>query len=44
MSLPGPDLVADQELIAEVRGDGSPRFTMLTVMTKFLYLAGACPR
>jgi dihydroorotase len=30
--------VADQELIAEVRGDGSPRLTLLTVMTKFLYL------
>lgn len=37
-SLPGPNLVADQELIQRVRGDGSPHFTLLTVMTKMLYL------
>jgi dihydroorotase len=37
-SLPGPNLVADQEVVARVRGDGSPHFTLLTVMTKFLYL------
>ena len=34
----GPYLVADQELIQRVRGDGSPHFTLLTVMTKFLFL------
>ncbi len=37
-SMAGPNLVADQELIQRVRGDGSPHFTLLTVMTKFLYL------
>ena len=37
-SLAGPNLVADQELIQRVRGDGSPHFTLLTVMTKFLFL------
>lgn len=37
-SLPGPNLMADQELIQRVRGDGSPHLTLLTVMSKFLYL------
>lgn len=37
-SLPGPKLMADQELIQRVRGDGSPHLTLLTVMSKFLYL------
>ena len=37
-SMAGPNLVADQELIQRVRGDGSPHFTLLTVMTKFLFL------
>ena len=37
-SMPGPNLIADQELIQRVRGDGSPQFTLLTVMTKMLYL------
>ena len=43
VSLPGPNLVADQELIARVQGDGSPQFTLLTVLTKFLYLGWALP-
>jgi dihydroorotase len=37
-SMPGPNLVEDQENVHRVRGDGSPHFTLLTVMTKFLYL------
>jgi dihydroorotase len=37
-SMPGPNLVADQENVHRVRGDGSPQFTLLTVMTKFLFL------
>jgi dihydroorotase len=43
VSLPGPNLVADQELVARVRGDGSPQLTLLTVMTKFLYLGRSLP-
>jgi dihydroorotase len=43
VSLPGPNLVADQELIARVLGDGSPQLTLLTVMTKFLYLGWSLP-
>jgi dihydroorotase len=43
VSLPGPNLVADQELIADVLGDGSPQFSLLTVMTKFLYLGWGLP-
>jgi dihydroorotase len=38
LSLPGPRLVADQETVVEVRGDGSPQLTLLTVMTKLLFL------
>jgi dihydroorotase len=40
MSLPGPNLIArpSQEPIAEITGDGSPEFTLLTVMSKFLHL------
>ena len=38
ISLPGPNLVADQELMPRIRGDGSPHLTLLTVMTKFLFL------
>jgi dihydroorotase len=37
-SLPGPLLVEDQENVHRVRGDGTPQFTLLTVMTKFLFL------
>jgi dihydroorotase len=37
-SMPGPYLVEDQENVHRVRGDGSPHFTLLTVMTKFLHL------
>ena len=38
ISLVGPDLVEDQEVMPRVRGDGTPRLTLLTVMTKFLFL------
>jgi dihydroorotase len=38
VSLVGPNLVADQEVMPRVRGDGSPQLTLLTVMTKFLCL------
>jgi dihydroorotase len=40
VSLPGPNLLDPlaQDLIARVRGDGSPAFTLLTVMSKFLHL------
>jgi dihydroorotase len=38
LSLPGRNLVADQAIVAEVRGDGAPELTMLTVMAKLLSL------
>ena len=38
ISLPGPNLIEDQEMMPRVRGDGTPRLTLLTVMTKFLVL------
>ncbi len=38
LSVAGHNLVEDQAFIGEVRGDGSPELTLLTVMTKFLYL------
>jgi dihydroorotase len=38
LSLPGPRLVEDGEQISRVRGDGAPQLTLLTVMTKLLYL------
>ncbi len=38
LSVAGHNLVEDQAVIAHVRGDGSPELTLLTVMTKFLYL------
>jgi dihydroorotase len=38
ISLVGPNLVEDQEIMPRVRGDGSPQLTLLTVMTKFLFL------
>ena len=40
MSLPGPNLLdpLSQELVARVKGDGTPQFTLLTVMSKFLHL------
>lgn len=38
LSVVGHNLVEDQALLGEVRGDGSPELTLLTVMTKFLYL------
>ena len=38
LSLPGPRLVEDGELISRVRGDGAPQLTLLTVMTKLLFL------
>jgi dihydroorotase len=40
MSLPGPNAVSRpiQETITDVVGDGSPAFTLLTVMSKFRHL------
>ncbi len=40
VSLPGPNLLdpLSQELVARVKGDGTPQFTLLTVMSKFLHL------
>jgi dihydroorotase len=38
ISLVGPNLIADQELMPRIRGDGTPHLTLLTVMTKFLAL------
>ena len=40
VSLPGPRLVDPmaQEIVARVTGDGSPQFTLLTAMSKFLFL------
>lgn len=38
LSVAGPNLVEDQAYLAEVRGDGSPQLTLLTVMTKLLAL------
>lgn len=43
ISLPGPNLLADQEIMPRVRGDGSPHLTLLTVMTKFLALGMSLP-
>jgi dihydroorotase len=42
-SVHGPNMVEDpnvqeQDLVTRVRGDGSPAFTLLTVMSKFLHL------
>lgn len=39
-SLPGPNLIDPlaQEVVARVKGDGSPQFTLLTAMSKFLHL------
>jgi dihydroorotase len=38
ISLVGPNLVEDQEIMPRIRGDGAPALTLLTVMTKFLSL------
>ena len=38
LSLPRPRLVEDAEQISRVRGDGAPQLTLLTVMTKLLFL------
>jgi dihydroorotase len=40
VSLPGPNLLEPlaQEFVARVKGDGSPQFTLLTAMSKFLHL------
>ena len=43
LSVAGPNLVADQAFIVEVRGDGTPQLTLLTVMSKFLYLGWSVP-
>jgi dihydroorotase len=38
ISLVGPNLIEDQEIMPRIRGDGAPQLTLLTVMTKFLAL------
>ncbi len=38
LSVAGHNLVEDQAFIGRIRGDGSPELTLLTVMTKLLYL------
>lgn len=40
VSLPGPRLIDPRavEVVARVKGDGAPQFTLLTVMSKFLHL------
>jgi dihydroorotase len=40
VSMPGPNLLDPLaiDVVARVKGDGSPAFTLLTVMSKFLYL------
>ena len=40
VSLPGPNLLDPlaQDIVARVSGDGTPAFTLLTVMSKFLHL------
>jgi dihydroorotase len=43
LSLPGPNLLEDQEVMPRVSGDGSPHLTLLTVMTKFLALGMTLP-
>jgi dihydroorotase len=43
ISLPGPNLLEDQEVMPRIRGDGSPHLTLLTVMTKFLALGMSLP-
>lgn len=43
ISLPGPHLLEDQEVMPRISGDGSPHLTLLTVMTKFLALGMSLP-
>lgn len=45
VSLPGPNLLDPmaQEIVARVKGDGTPQFTLLTAMSKFLYLGWGFP-
>jgi dihydroorotase len=45
VSLPGPNLIDPiaQEIVARVKGDGTPQFTLLTAMSKFLYLGWEFP-
>jgi dihydroorotase len=45
VSLPGHDLLNPQvvEVPARVMGDGTPKFTLLTAMSKFLYLGMSFP-
>jgi dihydroorotase len=40
VSLPGPRLIDPRavEVVARVKGDGTPQFTLLTAMSKFLHL------
>jgi dihydroorotase len=44
-SMAGPNLLDPlaQEVIARVKGDGSPQFTLLTAMSKFLHLGMPLP-
>jgi dihydroorotase len=44
-SMAGPNLLDPlaQEVIARVKGDGTPQFTLLTAMSKFLYLGMPLP-
>ena len=44
ISLPGPNLLEDQEVMPRISGDGSPHLTLLTVMTKFLALGMSLPQ
>jgi dihydroorotase len=45
VSLPGPRLLDPRavEVVARVTGDGSPQFTLLTAMSKFLHLGWDLP-
>lgn len=43
VSLPGPNMIDPRvvEVVARVKGDGTPQFTLLTAMSKLLYLGWA---
>jgi dihydroorotase len=43
ISLPGPNLLEDQEVMPRVLGDGTPQLSLLTVMTKLLFLGMPLP-
>lgn len=46
MSLAGPNLLDPlaQDVVARVKGDGTPQFTLLTTMSKFLHLGMPLPK